>query len=335
MDNLHFTEKLTEKKSNNLFKKLITKQESSIVIFLILFITIVTIVNPVFLTSKNLLNILRSTGFTMMSVVGMTFVLITAGLDLSIGSVFAIGSIVTGTMLAAGIPIALCITIGLTAGLAVGLINAVVIVKAGVSPIIATLAMLYMGRGFVSILTKGAPIYPLPQDFVSIEKVKIFGEIPIIIIISVIVAVIAHLILTKTVYGRSVYAVGGNEEAAKICGINIAKIKASVYIIVAVLAAFSGIMMASRLGSAEPASGSGFELKVICGAIIGGVSTYGGLGSIIGAALGALFMDVMTNSLTLMKIDVYWQNLVFGAILLASVLLDQYKRKMILSQAIK
>ncbi len=310
------------------------KQESSIVLMLVIYSAIVASVNPVFLSPNNLINILRSTGFTLIVVVGMAYVLITAGLDLSVGSVFALGAIITGMCCAAGWPVPLAILTGILTGVAFGYIIGGIIVKTGIPPLIVTLGMQYVGRGVVSVLTKGVPIYPLPKTFVAIEQTKLFGTLPVIVPISILVAVVGHIVLSKTVFGRSVYAIGGNQEAAKISGININKTKICVYVITATLAAVSGILMASRLGSCEPSTGTGFELKVICGAIIGGISTFGGMGTILGASLGALFMEIVTNSLTLMKISVYWQNLVFGIILMASVLLDQYKRQWMLRQSV-
>ncbi|HHW49229.1 MAG TPA: ABC transporter permease [Clostridiaceae bacterium] len=311
------------------------RQESSIIIVLVLYSLIVTLVNPVFISTANVINILRSTGFTLIMVVGMTFVLITAGLDLSVGAVFALGAIICGLSMQAGIPIILSILLGMLSGLVIGIFIGTVIVKTGIPPLIVTLGMMYVCRGLVSIITKGVPVYPLPEQFMLIEQTKIFNSLPVIILISVAIAVIGHIILSKTVFGRSVYAIGGNEEAAKISGINITKVKMAVYIMTSTLAAISGILMSSRLGSAEPAAGTGIELKVIAGSIIGGISTFGGMGTILGASLGALFMEVMTNSLTLMKVSVYWQNLVFGVILIASVLLDQYKRRLIIRQSVK
>lgn len=312
----------------------LTRPESSIVLALVLYCLVVTLVNPVFLSPSNIINVLRSTGFTLIVIVGTTLVLITAGLDLSVGSVFALGAIVTGLAAKSGLPVFWAIVLGLVIGSIIGLINGLLITKTGISALIVTLGMQYVARGIVQVLTKGVPVYPLPKSFVSIEKIKIFGNIPIIVLISILIAIIGHILLTKTIFGRSVFAIGGNIEAAKISGINSDRAIIKVYIIAAFLASLAGILMASRLGSAEPSTGIGYELKVICGAVIGGTSAFGGMGTILGASLGALFMEIVTNSLTLMKISVYWQNLVFGVILMASVLLDQYRRKLILRQSI-
>lgn len=314
---------------------LLRTQESSIVIILVLYVTMVTIVNPVFISSSNLINVFRATGFTLIVVVGMTLVLITAGLDLAVGSVYALGAIVCGLCCQAEMPIVVAILAGLMVGVICGLLIGFTIVKTGIPPLIITLGMQYIARGMVSVITKGVPIYPLPDAFVSLESYKVFGTIPVVIPIALLWAAIGHVLLKHTVFGRSVYAIGGNQDAAKISGINISHTKIMVYVITSTAAAFSGILMASRMGSCEPSTGTALEMKVICAAIIGGTSTFGGMGTILGATLGALFMEIITNSLTLMKISVYWQNLVFGVILVAAVLIDQYKRQLMLRQSIK
>lgn len=312
------------------------KPESGIILILILFVLFATCVNPSFLSGKNVINIFRASGFTLISVVGTALVLITSGLDLSIGSVYALGAIVCGTCMASfNLPIPMAVLAGLLVGLLCGILNGVMIVYANIPPMIATLGMQYIARGAVSVITKGVPIYPLPEAFVNIESTKLFGVIPIIIPFAVILAVAGHFILAKTVFGRSVYAIGGNQEAARISGINIARTKMVIYIVMGVLASMAGILMASRLGSAEPSTGTGLEMKVICGAVIGGISISGGMGTMFGALLGAVFMEALTNSLTVMKVSVYWQNIVFGIVLVLSVLLDQYKRALIKKSSVK
>lgn len=310
------------------------KQESSIVIATIVYVIFVTCINPTFLSTGNIFNVLRTSGFTLITVVGMSLVLITGGLDLSVGSVLALGGVITGMMCRAGVPVFFAIIAGVFVGGIIGGINGLIIVKAGIPPLIVTLGMQYAARGLVSVLTQGVPIYPLPEGLMKIEQTRIFN-IPMVVIVAVMIAVIGHILLSKAPFGRAIYALGGNEEAAKISGINTKKTKFSVYVITSTLAALAGVFMAARLGSAEAAAGSGYELTVICGAIIGGISTFGGMGTIIGASIGALFMEVLTNSLTLMRVSVYWQNLVVGVILVLAVLLDQYKRQLILKNSIK
>lgn len=317
-----------------LLQVFLAKQESSIIIATVIYAVFVTMINSTFFTSGNIFNVFRSTGFTLITTVGMTFILITAGLDLSVGSVLALGGVVTGLACKAGVPIPLAILAGLLVGALIGAINGAIIVKAGIPPLIVTLGMQYVAKGLVAVITQGVPVYPLPQSFQNLEQSKFLG-ISLVIYIAFIIAIIGHLVLKRTAFGRSIYAVGGNSEAARISGINTKKVTFSIYVITSTLAALAGILMASRLGSAEAAAGTGYELTVICASIIGGTSTFGGMGSIIGATVGALFMEILTNSLTLMRISVYWQNLVVGVILILAVLLDQYKRKAMMRKSIK
>lgn len=321
-------------RKKSIVNMIMTKQESSIILATLLYIVFVTCVNSVFITPANLFNILRSAGFTLITTVGMTLILITGGLDLSVGSVLALGGVITGIALQAGLPLPLAILAGVTLGVLIGCINGFIIVRAGIPPLIVTLGMMYAARGLVSVITQGVPIYPLPAEFQSIEQSRILN-MPVVVYVAVGIAVIGHIVLSRTAFGRAVYAVGGNPEAARISGINSKKIVFSVYVITSALAALTGVFISARLGSAEAAAGTGFELTVICASIIGGTSTFGGMGSIIGATVGALFMEVLTNSLTLMRISVYWQNLVVGTILVLAVLLDQYKRNWLLKKSIK
>ncbi|MGL1894275.1 MAG: ABC transporter permease [Spirochaetaceae bacterium] len=322
-------------KLKDTFKKFIHRQESSIIIALIVYVMFVSTVNGTFISSGNIFNIFRSSGFALIAIAGMTLVLITAGLDLSVGSVLALGGVVAGMVAQSGVPVYVAVLAGILVGAGIGCINGFIIVKVGIPPLIVTLGMQYVARGLVSVITKGVPVYPLPKSFMAIEQQKVFGIIPPVVIMALSIALIFHVILKHTTFGRSVYAVGGNEEAAKISGINTKKTKFYVYVITSALAGLAGVFMAARLGSGEAAAGTGYELTVICGAIIGGTSVLGGAGTIFGAVLGGLFMEVLTNSLTLMRISVYWQQLVVGAILILAVMLDQYKRNLMKKKSIQ
>jgi ribose transport system permease protein len=315
-------------------KRFIQRQESSIIIMLILYMCFVSIINPTFISSANQFNVLRSAGFPLITVVGMTFILITGGLDLSVGSVLALGGVITGMACRAGFPVPFAVLFGMVMGLFIGLINGVIIVRTGIPPLIVTLGMQYAVKGLVQVLTKGVPIYPLPANFTAVERIRPLG-IPLVVVFALLIAVVGHVVLSNTEFGRSIYALGGNREAARISGIRTKRTELWVYVVTSAMAATAGIFMSARLGSAEAAAGSGYELTVICAAIIGGTSTFGGTGTIIGSVLGAFFMEVLTNSLTLMRISVYWQNLVVGTMLILAVLLDKYKRNLIMRQALK
>jgi len=303
-------------------------KEFGIIAPTVLYAIFVQIINPVFFTPLNLANLLRQTGFILIPALGMTLVLIAAGIDLSVGSVMGLGGVVAGLcMVNMGLPIWFSIIITLLVGLLVGIVNGAVITRFNIPPMIMTLGMMYIARGIVYITTKGLPIYPIPKAFQAIEQSTFLG-MPSIISICIVLGLIFHFMLTRTTFGRSIYAIGGNVDAAKLSGISTKKITVNVYAICGTMAALAGVLMSARLGSAQPSSGEGYEMNVIAACIIGGTSTFGGRGTILGTAIGALFMSMLSNSMTLMKIDVYYQKLVIGAVLVAAVILDQYKREM-------
>lgn len=325
-------EQQTVSKKKSIFERLLSgiwnMKESGIIIPTIAYAIFVQVVNPVFLSSINVSNLLRQTGFTLIAALGMTLVLIAAGIDLSVGSVLALGSIVAGyCMVSLSLPIWISILLALLVGFLIGMVNGSIIVKFDIPPMIMTLGMMYMARGVVFISTKGLPIYPIPKSFQAIEQSEIMG-MPTIIPICIVLCIGFHFLLTRTTFGRSVYALGGNKEAAKLSGIDTGKVTVMVYALCGLMASLTGIMMSARLGSAQPSSGEGYEMNVIAACIIGGTSTFGGRGTILGTAIGALFMSMLSNSMTLMKVDVYYQKLVIGAVLVLAVVLDQYKRNM-------
>lgn len=323
--------------NENLMKKILMKalnmKEMGVILPTLLFIIVITWINPVFLSWSNIVNVLRATGFTLITALGMTLVLISGGLDLSVGSVLAVGSIASGLALTAGVPIPLAILTGIGSGALLGLINGLVVVRFKIPPLIMTLGMLYMARGIVLVITHGSPIHPLPAGFQAIEQNVMFG-FPNVVYISFILAIIFSFVLKNTSFGRNVYAIGGNKEAARLSGININKTYITIYAITGALAAFTGVIQASRLGSSQPNAGTGYELTVIAAVIIGGTSTYGGVGTILGTIIGALFMNILTNSMMLMRVPAFWQNLVIGFILVVAVILDQLNRDRKLKAAV-
>jgi ribose transport system permease protein len=313
-------------KAGGRLKRFIIMQESGVLILTLLFIVVVSLRNRVFLTPANISDVLRASGFTLITTVGMTMVLIAGGLDLSVGSVVGLGGIVCAMALKAGFPLIAAISLGVAAGAFVGMINAFVIVRMGISSLMVTLGTQYIARGLCVGMTKGVPIYPLPQAFQNLEQKNWFFRLPNIVIIAGLLALTAFVVMKYTTFGRNVYAVGGNKEAARISGVNVSRVTFSVYVLTGALAGLTGVLMSARLASGQPNAGTGYELTVIAAAVIGGTSAFGGVGSILGSALGAVFMQIMGNSLTLMRIDVYWQNVAIGVILLLAVMIDQYRR---------
>jgi ribose transport system permease protein len=316
-------------------KHLWNLSESGIIIITLLYGIFVQLMNPIFLSQVNLNSILRQTGYILIPAIGMTLVLIAGGLDLSVGSVLALAGIAMGfCALDFGLPIWLSIVLGLVAGLLIGLLNGLIIVRFSVPPMIITLGMMYVARGIVLVTTNGLAKYPLPKSFQMLEQGTILA-LPTVVPFCLILCVVFHIILTQTTLGRSIYAIGGNRETAKLAGIRVNRITLAVYSICGFMAALSGIVISSRLGSAQPSAGEGYEMNVIASCIIGGTSTFGGRGTILGTVIGALFMSILTNSMTLMKVNVNYQKLVIGIVLVFAVILDQYKRELAQKRAIK
>ena len=315
------------------FRGIFRARESGIAIPLILLIVVVSAVNPVFLDIDNLLNIARQISFTFIIGIAMTFVLIGAGLDLSVGSVLALGGVICGLVLRAlmmvmplWIAIVIAILLGILMGVITGMFNGIVVTRFKIPSLIVTLGMMYIARGVVQVLTRGNPVYPFPDEFNNLGQGYLLG-VPNVVYVAVVLGILAHIVLTQTAWGRAVFAVGGNTETARLSGINVVKILTSVYILCGVASAITGVLTASRLASALSNAGTGMELQVIAACIIGGTSMFGGSGSILGTLIGAAFMSIIANGMVLMKISVYYQSIVIGAIIILAVGIDQFRRR--------
>ena len=308
-------------------KDLTKINELGIFIFLVALCVLISVVNPKFYSFVNIVNILRQTSYVAIIGLAVTMVFITAGLDLSVGSILGLGGLITAVFMAnLGLPVWVAIIAGLFVGVFFGFFNGLVIVKGRIPSLIVTLGTLYMARGFMNVITKGRPVYPLPENFVSLGTGTVFG-IPYSVIIVVVLFFITHFVLKYTIYGRQVYAVGGNLETSKLSGINVDFVRVSVYVLSSIAAAFTGIIITARMGSGQVSTGTGWELTVIASVIIGGTSMFGGAGTVFGTILGALLMTVMTNGMILMRVSAFWQNVVIGAIIIIAVAIDQYKRR--------
>lgn len=307
--------------------RLFRMREMGVMIPLLVLAVLIGLLNPTFFHLDNLVNILRSTSFAFIVGIGMTMVLISAGLDLSIGSVFALGGCATGYALVWGLPLPFAILFGMLAGMLIGLINGLIIVRIRIPTFITTLGMLYMARGLVLVTTQGVPIYPLPDGFLAIGQESIAG-LPYVVWIAFVLGIAADFMLRQMTYGRAIYAIGGNEETARLSGIRVNPIKLSLYVTVGMLAAFAGILQSARLGSGQPNLGQGFELEVIAAVIIGGTSLFGGAGTILGTFLGALFLTVLKNGMSMVHIRPDWQQIVIGLIIVIAAGIDQWRRKM-------
>lgn len=296
-----------------------------IVIAFALLIAVLSVLSESFLTVSNLLNIARQVSINAVIAAGMTFVILTGGIDLSVGSVLAIAGAVMAGLLSGGRPPVVGIGVGLAIGALLGFLNGAVITRGKVQPFIATLAMLTIARGLTLVYTDGRPITGLPDEFVWLGAGELF-RIPVPVILMALVFLAAYVILTQTVLGRYVYAIGGNEEAARLSGVNVGAYKTLAYVISGLLAAISAVILTGRLNSAQPTAGGGFELDAIAAVVLGGTTLAGGEGSIGGTLLGAFIIGVLNNGLNLLNVNPFYQQVVKGGVILLAVLLDRRLR---------
>ncbi|CAG4990061.1 Ribose import permease protein RbsC [Dyadobacter sp. CECT 9275] len=282
---------------------------------------------PRFFTVPNLMIIGTQVSINALLAFGVTFVIITGGIDLSLGSMVAVTGVVAAMFAHPDdYPVIVPILVGLAAGTATGAFNGIVITKSKVPPFIVTLGTMTIGRGLALILSKGRPISNLSDSFNFIGGGNVAG-IPFPIIILILAFLICSVILNKTILGRYMYAVGGNEQAARASGINISAVKIWVYTLSGLLSAMAGILLTSRITTGQPNAGAGFELDAIAAAIIGGTSTSGGTGTMAGTLIGALLIGVISNSLDLLNVTSYYQQVIMGVIIIAAVVLDGFGKK--------
>ena len=280
-----------------------------------------------FLTVSNWTIIISQVSINALLAFGVTFVIITGGIDLSLGSIMAVTGVAAASLAHPDTyPVIVPLAIGLLAGVAMGALNGLVITKSKVPPFIVTLGMMTIGRGLALILSKGRPVSNLSDSFNFIGGGNVAG-IPFPIIVLIISFIVCSVVLKKTILGRYIYAVGGNEQAAKASGIRVNKVKMAVYTICGGLAALAGILLTSRITTGQPNAGVGFELDAIAAAIIGGTSTSGGTGTMTGTLIGALLIGVISNGLDLLNVTSYYQQVVMGAIIIGAVVLDSWNQK--------
>jgi ribose/xylose/arabinose/galactoside ABC-type transport system permease subunit len=284
------------------------------------------ILSPHFLTVSNLLNVAQQTSINAIIAVGMTFVIITAGIDLSVGSLVALAGVVLASLLHAGIPLPLAILAGLLTGLVSGLINGFLITFGKLPPFISTLGMMSVARGAALLYTQGRPISGFSDDFRFLATGELF-RLPAPVIIMVGVYFIAHFALKRTKLGRYTYAIGGNEEAAVLSGVNVRFYKTAVYGLCGMLSGLAAIILTARLNSAQPIAGFMYELDAIAAAVIGGTSLMGGEGTVFGTLIGALIMGVLRNGLNLLAISSFIQQIVIGSVIILAVLMDMALKK--------
>lgn len=317
--------KISQNKNKQLdLKSLLIKYKS--LVGLLLLIVVVSILSPSFLSTRNILNILRQTSVNAIIAAGMTFVILTGGIDLSVGSVLALSGAFAASLLASGQSIIVAVIAAIVVGAVVGFLNGFVIAKGKLQPFIATLATMTILRGVTLVFTDGKPITlgsnALAMAFGKIGGGTILG-VPSPVVITILVFITCYYILNYTKMGRYTYALGGNEEATKLSGLNTDRIKIWVYTISGILSAVAGIIITSRLYSAQPTAGTGYELDAIAAVVLGGTKLTGGKGKISGTIIGALIIGVLSNALNILDVSSYYQMMVKGIVILIAVLLDR------------
>jgi ribose transport system permease protein len=293
-----------------------------IVIFLYL-----SFASPDFLTSNNLFNVGAQTAVTAIIAMGMTLVIITAGIDLSVGSVAALAGVMGAKLMSdLGLPVIPAVVGAVLVGALAGLINGTLIAWAGMAPFIATLGMMSVARGSLDISTNAVAVFGLPNNFQLLGQGQI-GPVPIPVIAILVVALIGHFVLTRTKLGRYSYAIGSNPEAARLSGIPVRLYLTIVYMICGALAGFGGMIAASRVDSGQPNFGIGLELDVIAAAVIGGASLFGGQGTIVGTLIGAFLIALIRNGSVLLNINTFIQSVVIGVVIWLAVMWDTFRRR--------
>jgi ribose transport system permease protein len=281
---------------------------------------------PHFLTVSNLLNVAEQAAIIAIVATGMTFVIITGGIDLSVGSVLAFAGVVMASTLHAEVPLPVALAVALGTGLFCGLVNGALITVGRLPPFIATLGMMSVARGTALMFTEGRPVSGFSGGFRSLATGELLG-IPVSVVIMVGVYVVAHFVLTRTKLGRYTYAIGGNEEAALLSGVNVKLYKAAVYGISGMLSGLAAVLLTARLNSAQPIAGMMYELDAIAATVIGGTSLLGGEGTVVGTLIGALIMAVLRNGLNLLGVSSFIQQVVIGSVIIAAVLVDMWLKR--------
>ncbi len=294
---------------------------------LVLISLVLSILKPDFFTVDNIFTIgLQMAVIAIMSL-GEMMIIISAGIDLSVGSVMALSGITATLLMSGGVSTVLAITIGIMVGAFCGLINGFLTAVGRLPAFISTLGMMGIARGVALIITGGVPIFGLPSSFAVVGDGRILNVLPVPVLVLVVLAIVAHIVLSNTAFGRYTFAVGGNYEAARLAGINVTAHLIKIYAVAGFLYGIAGIILASRLSTGQPTAGTGYELDVIAACVIGGASLSGGEGTILGAILGALLIGVLRNGCNLLDVSAFWQQVAIGAIIVVAVFVDQYQKR--------
>ena len=306
--------------------KMILGKSGIYIVFGVIFI-VLSIVNSAFFTKNNILNIVKQGSIVSIVAIGQTMCLITGGMDLSSGSIMALAGVTSASFgMIDNTNYSMVLLMALGVGTICGLINGMIVAYGNVPAFITTLGMQQVVRGMALLITNAKPVFGLSDTYTFLGNGKIFG-VPVLAIVMLIVTVIFEFLLSCTKFGRHIYAVGGNELSAHISGLNVRKIKLLVYSCTGLLTGLAGLLLAGRIKSGTPTMGEGYELDAIAGAVIGGVSTTGGIGTVYGAVIGSLLMTMISNGLDLLNVTAYYQQIVKGAIIVLTVFVDVKTKK--------
>lgn len=300
-------------------------RDAGTILGLVLIVAVFAWLSPVFLTKPNLINILQQSSINALIALGMTLVIISGGIDLSVGPTAALSAVIGATLMVAGVPVPLAIMAALGVGMLCGMFNGVLVAYGGLQPFIVTLGGLSLYRALSLIYTGGNPVFGIPSEFRALTNGTLLG-IPNPVIAVGIIAVFLWVVLNKTPLGEYILAVGGNEEAARIAGVPVARTKVATFMISGTLASIAALILVGRLGAAEPTMGNLWELDAIAAAAIGGASLMGGKGSVVGTIIGAIILGSLRNGLTLMNVQAFYQLLATGIIIIVAMLIDRATR---------
>lgn len=315
-------------KGRSLLGLFVEVKELGIFIPFFAFFTVVALTHPQFVGPANLLNLARDSSFLLVLSLGETLVMISGGIDLSVGMVSSFSAVVAGIILVNHGPVPLAIAAGLAVGLACGTINGTLISRIGIPPIIVTLGMMYAAQGAGLILTAGNPLYPFPPEYTFLGRGSFFNlPIPLIVWVAIVEAILVWVILSRNRFGYWLTALGGNQEAARRAGLNVKRLGLLPYVFSGLFAAIFGMLTSAFLSSAQPGYGLGWEMQSIVATIVGGTSLFGGVGTVVGTLIGTAIIAMMNDTLVILKIPTFWQNLVIGLIIVIAVGFDTYRRK--------
>ena len=311
-------------------RRIIAAREMTLVVLILVLVVVMSFASPYFLSMANFRAMAVGLVPTGVIVVGMAMLLVSGGFDLSVGSVLALASTICSLLMLAGAPIVVAIAATLLLGGLVGLANGLLITGFSINPLVATLGTMSIARGLALVFTEGFSLSALPQSFGILGNALVLG-LPLMVWVMVLMVAVGDFLLRRSTFFRQIYFIGSSERAARLSGIRVDFVRVVAYVMTAVLAALAGILLASRLMSGTPTAGTGLELQVLAAAVIGGASLRGGEGSVLGAFLGAVFVALINNAMTMLAVSIYWQMIITGAVLVAAVAIDMAGRNRLAS----